>query len=557
MRQPGKRAVEYVPRRTHWLELPGAVRKPGRRLSPRLRFSLLLLGLLLLPLSAGSGGGLGLPVRYYRLELPSAAPALVRIAGAPEMQAAPVSLGYFSTQGEFVFTGDEPRGFLYGYDPAPAPDAPHGRALVLEIATPARAEEYLDDYLDEIRGKVKVLNARDNELLLARQDKAKRPSRVDQLADAILSSSEDDLKGGALDDWIGEVLGSGLDSSALASLPEALSQQAQNRAALKRLYYTSQEARLDLRLSKFELQLALARLPKPEFDALLSLGDEKLVRKMMQTELDRLGEAWNSRQQELLRNGTKQRQWLERSLGASGFSLPQSPQDAAAPLPGFSAPAADLRQSLRQAAVAARIAMDQAELDSLGRLLNLLAQAQAAAQSSGPGLGQALARYEAPASAFAALKPEELPGSGLAAQAGADPRGALEVLASLAQAFNSVGRDDRVLFRARAAEAEAGSGVRPGGKGVGVHPDEAAYGLLVVDACRRAEAGRELPPPAQSPPPDRGGAEIVAPEDGGLAARLEQAVASPESLGFEGADPGFLMLMEWYARLSRAALKGQ
>lgn len=556
MRGPGKRVVEYVQRRTHWLELPGAVRQPRRSLDPLLKAAFLLTGLLLLPLQAGGGGGLSLPVHYHRLELPGVAPVLVAIPGAPSMQAAPVSLGYFSTRGEFVFTGDEPRGFLYGYDPSPAPDAPHGRALVLEIATPARAEEYLEDYLDEIRGKVKVLNARDNELLLARQDNAKRLSRVEQLADGILGVGEDELKGGALDDWIGEVMASGLDSTALAGLPEALNQQAQNRAALKRLYYSSQEARLDLRLSKFELQLALARLPRPEFDELLSLGDEKLVRRMLTTELGRLGEAWNSRQQELLRSGARQRQWLERSLTQSGFGLPSAPPAApAAPATRLSAPLTDPRADLKRAAVAARIAMDQAELDSLGRLLNMLAHALAAAEDSGPGLGQALARHEAPIGAFTLLKPEELPGSGQAAQAASDPGAEMQVLAALAEAFNSVGREDRIQFRN--TDAADPGGVRLGGKGVKVHPDEAAYGLLVVDACRRAEAGRELAPPAQSPPPDKAGAEVLAPEPGGIAERLGQAVANPGSVGFGSADPGFLMLMEWYARLSRAALKGQ
>lgn len=231
----------------------------------------LVLALQLIPQAAGTRASLDVPLYWHRLLLEQRAPALLQLElPAGEWQVTPESLGYFIEPDaggslRFVYAGEVPRGLIYG--------AYREGVAVLELSAPNDSEAFIDNHLAAIRDQVAELNARQNLLRLERRAHAARQSVPEQLADEL---------------WAEPHGGPGRPAASLSyqlrgqgeTILAALAEEATVRARLKELYYSIQVARVDVWLAQFELQLALAGIPEPQFSELLSLGDSSMVRQI-------------------------------------------------------------------------------------------------------------------------------------------------------------------------------------------------------------------------------------------------------------------------------------
>lgn len=244
----------------------------------------------MVPFLAGPSNELSIPVSYARLQLAERAPAVLDLdLPAADYSVAPASLGYFAGDGSFVYSADVARGVIF---------ATHDDGIVvLEISVSPSAETYLARQLDSIKLGVDDVNAHQNMLLLAREENPETPA-LSRGCEALWDWLGPDLDGKLPPDWADAL---SLDAEETGQLRRELVTLGRHRARLKQLYYDVQAARLQLRLAEFDLQLALARLPRPDFDGLMSLGDAELVRETAQQEVARLRTAWTARQAALIR----------------------------------------------------------------------------------------------------------------------------------------------------------------------------------------------------------------------------------------------------------------
>ncbi|MBN2081895.1 hypothetical protein JW859_06755 [bacterium] len=500
----------------------------------------LCLLLVAIPVWAGPSSDLSLPVHYARVELDQRAPVLLSLGlPATDYAISPAGLGYFDAEKNFIYSAEVARGLIYGRR--------GGEVLVIEIAAPAEAELYLDQQLDGIRAQVDEVNRQKNLLRLARLDEPVVSRQAAELYEALKQELGPGLDGPLPDSWAGKVDSGNRDIAALG--PELLA-LARHQARLKRLYYDSQAARLALMLRKYELQLALARLPQPEIDELLSLGDTELVNQTMQQAVDRLNEAWSTRYDELATLLAGDRQVLARL----GQTVPGDPlATAASPLayvtpieefrgpqhdtPEYSwfpeddtvAPADDLE--LNQLVLEARLVINSAEEEMLSERLAELGDATRLIESQrlpewtdlprlAPQLKQLQLKGLEELAAFAAMEAEAR-----------EPDSAANLLLALAQAFESPAQPPADQTQAAAHHTATGLPV----PAVELTPNEVAYGLLVTDRCRLGAN------------PDVRRVDVMA----DLGERLEAVLEFPADFDTAAYNLGFLEFIHWYAMLDR------
>lgn len=460
---------------------------------------------------------LSLPVSYARVELERRSPALVALnLPSGDYNVAPASLGYFAAPNLFVYSATVSRGVIYGQA--------EGSVVVLEVAAPPGAEVYLEDQVSQIRAFVREENRRENLLHSARQNQVPEYERLKERAGQLLEKLSTDLTGPLPSRWLDTVAHE--YRGELVEVTAALSDYGRHRAGLKRLYYDGQLARLDLLERQFDLQLALARLPDPQIEELLSVGDEQLVRGTVLGEVERLEAAWGGRLTELERQLASDRQWLARvevryaAPAPDPLSLELLPEPYLdGPPPGPGTPL-DPRSQLEQAIVQARLAVASAEASSLEQCLERLSSLRLHVAAGGVPQWTDLPRLEFRPQRLSRPLLASLPDFASVVGAAQDQPAALGLLRALAYSFEQ---------RTVPGELErAGEIVDNNGR-----PFELAYGLVLVDQAVRREENGEA------------GA-------GGIAQAVGRILEQPDEYGMAALDLGYLRFMRWYAQLSRA-----
>jgi len=452
----------------------------------------------LAPFLAGPSNELSIPVSYARLQLAERAPAVLDLdLPAADYRVAPASLGYFADDGSFVYSADVARGVIYATHD-------HG-VVVLEIAVAPGAEQYLARQLDSIKLGVDDVNAHQNMLLLAREECPDTPA-LSRGCEALWDWLGPDLDGQLPPDWANVL---GLAAEDTEQLRRELVALGRHRARLKQLYYDVQAARLNLRLAEFDLQLALARLPRPDFDGLMSLGDADLVRETAREQIARLRTAWTARQAALIRQrGTDLSRLdnLRLGRGAGSEEHGESPEWAD-----------DFESGLRRA----RIIVASAELESIRLRLAELEEAEHHVAGDGLPAWTDLPRHRPVLEPLQLNGLEELADFAMVEEAARLPETALPLLIDLARCFETGGVP---------AAMAAPQGWSP-------FPDEVAYGLFIVDRCRLGPVES-----AAASQADGGALET-------LIAQLERVREFPADFELAQYNLGLLPFLCWYARL--------
>jgi hypothetical protein len=473
-----------------------------------LTFALLFTLLGLAPLRGGDVE-LQIPVSYARVKLGARVPTLVTVdlpAGSYTVE--PPSLGYFNNKSEFVYTADEPRGLIYSKSGE--------KVVVLELQSPARSEEFVKDYLQRIRSAVTNLNARKNELLQARQRFAMASARPKQLAAIPLGMNSLDLAQGFAD-WSARcgAEGQGMLTSALSALEGAASE----RNELKRLHYESEKADIELAVRSFDLQVALARLPRPKFASVLGKSDRTGVQANALRELEKRQQTYLQRHGELEQQQRMDMQWLSgnqvaQSLAALTAVPVMVPASSDLPYP--------LDTSLRESIQQTRLSLSSAESEYIDSALSAVTTAIAYVKAGGVLEGEELPRVTIERGQFANLRVSDLDDLAVVEASAIYPGPASNLLLELAQAFERP-EDPKPLHLNNAGNTYK----------LDVIPREVGYGLLIVDRCKRVQ------------PTSSGRSDV---ED--LAERLQSMLDKPAQHGAAENDLGYLEFMRWYARLA-------
>lgn len=496
----------------------------------------------LAPFLAGPSNELSIPVSYARLQLAERAPAVLDLdLPAADYRVAPASLGYFADDGSFVYSADVARGVIYATHD-------HG-VVVLEIAVAPGAEQYLARQLDSIKLGVDDVNAHQNMLLLAREECPDTPA-LSRGCEALWDWLGPDLDGQLPPDWANVL---GLAAEDTEQLRRELVALGRHRARLKQLYYDVQAARLNLRLAEFDLQLALARLPRPDFDGLMSLGDADLVRETAREQIARLRTAWTARQAALIRQrGTDLSRLDNLRLAGEPAVAPVPPEAAPLAITGPTIPespfarfpesamrveppvddtrgadsderrespewADDFESGLRRA----RIIVASAELESIRLRLAELEEAEHHVAGDGLPAWTDLPRHRPVLEPLQLNGLEELADFAMVEEAARLPDSALPLLIDLARCFETGGVP---------AAMAAPQGWSP-------FPDEVAYGLFIVDRCRLGPVES-----AAASQADGGALET-------LIAQLERVREFPADFELAQYNLGLLRFLCWYARL--------
>jgi hypothetical protein len=476
----------------------------------------------LIPQIAGVQTALLVPVRYAKVALPERAPAVISLAvPVTELTIAPASLGYFSPAGEFVYSADVDRGLIYGYKPGTA--AP---VYVVEIAAPQQAREFIDQHLERIRTWTRELNTRRNRLRLERLELDALPARPAALSLASQFWDKADAADGDASEGQWLVRGAGYGAGAAGDLAALLEAQAGRRAKMKELYYAALEARLELALAQYELQLALARLPERSGPVLLPQPTAAQIAMLELQRLDGLKLGWAQRQAR-----------LEQCLAtAPSARFAAEPLDVTSFVPGsgvlpqLGAPAPqvqpvalrDARVNLKLAAQAAQQRLWQAELTAsklalyrLGVIERQVAQAAGQEQQGLPRFSVDQALLDQPAlSLQTAAQVEALTGEEA-------------LIAGLLLKLERLYEGGRGTPGPQAIEEQL-QDLRPKG-------EEVPCGLLAVDHCVRSAAGK----PAT------------------LEQQLGSILNAPDAYGIAALDPGYLRFMQWYAGVVQDAVAAQ
>jgi len=454
--------------------------------------------------------------RYERLELTSRAPAVIRFDQPHDSwQSAPASLGYFSGSHEFVYTAQESRGLIFGLV--------KGEVIVIEIAAPDIDRSFIQGHLTDIRKRVSQLNAQKNLLRLARQQYPRADREIEQQVAGLWS----ELDGNAENPGLEPVLDYSVatHNSRLADLTAQISAVARHQARLKRLYYEGQFARLQLLLSQFDLQVALAQLPNPEMNELLSLGDRRLVTQTTMDEIERLRKAWQTRRKDLDRMQAITRQWIARAEQRDD-STPANVLDMLlAPLRYYTreeTTARDIwsspRAQLEIALASGQSTIATTELDQISAGLALLTEAQEHVLAGGLPVWAELPRLSVKVAQSPALPLDQLAPElevGLAGSATLDQW--IELILALAKSFET-------------------SGNYTGELDFSPYPLEAAHGVQLINKwCNSVsvEDGEE--------DDNQAGLSLVD--------KLDLILAYPNEYSVGAYDLSFLRFVKWYVQL--------
>jgi hypothetical protein len=496
-----------------WRPAPFAMHGPDRR-RVLLEHALALCCLLvfvaaLLPRPAGHEGALALPVDYHRIELPERAPVVIAVAlPAGDYDIEPESLGYFDKPGQFIYTAAVARGVIFG--------RVNGRAVVLEVAAPQDSQAFLQYHLDQIRAKVAELNHQENLLAASRTAAAAVRGQLDQAV------AKQYAKLGARAGRVDLARAKAFARQAQATPAEArasLERLAEQQAEQKQLYYECQRTRLGILGQQAALQVALARLPEPHFNELLSLGDDQVVREAVQAELGRLEQAWQARADK-----------LGRELDKLPPPAPVAADTEPAPLPGMPPRIPDAPTQDDAAAELARVLRETRRTQLAGELAELkpclgqLARIRAQALSGQPPAWTTLPRLKFTPRRLAQPSLASLPGYSAVLGLDGAPEPTLALLEQLARRFEGW---------------PAAKGQRRGKLGLPAegYPFELPYGLLAIDQVLRNEeaaAGK-----AEAP---------------GIDAGIQARLAFPDNFGLAQLDLAYLRCLDWYAQQERGVL---
>ncbi|MCC7476942.1 hypothetical protein IT575_00670 [bacterium] len=517
--------------------------RPGLRLSPPLTGLLLILALLMLAPPQAGDQGLAVPVRYAKVRLSVRAPSLLRLdLPAGQYFVSPASLGYFSQNNEFVFTSDVQRGLVYGYlphDPAAAPGDNRGAVYLVEISAPSESDLFLGEYLDAIRGRVDQENLAANQLRLAREQDSSEPLKARRLAAQPLAFSRKELSEGAFSEWVERVLHDYGDL--VDGMPAALQAETVDQIELKRLYYQAEAACMDQMLASFELQMTLAKLPKPRIESLIQLGDSSTVQEGGLKQLMRMREGWLLRQDELQQELAQSRLWLEgaggrTSTGRQPFGFPA----AGGQLPDLGSGGLNInpRSALERSVISSRVSLAEAELREISQTLRLADGLKRYIDQGGSGRNnEGFKLLSVPRSAFAPLSVEQLDGFALVEGLARDNGACLPLLLRLARAFEGLDSAKSISLPAMQKQQVLNG-----------EDLEVSYALLLVDRATRiggpepAGMGRREAEPAGT----EGGADAM------LDKQLGLILADPSAGDMADSNLGFVAFMNWYGEVLRA-----
>ena len=504
--------------------------EPRRNFLVRLRQLLLTFAIVFaaFPRPVDPQGTLVVPVYYGCVELKDRSPVLLDL-GLPsgEFQVSPSSLGYFVEGNRFVYTAEVARGLIYGLLGA--------QPVVVELRAPGEAPLYFEEHLRLIRGKVTLLNERQNLLKIARESHSSGLTSF-ELDPRYITALIDPRKATVPEnEWLGAVCEK--NGSRLLTLHSAILDEGRHSAELKRLYYEAQLARLDLILSEFDLQLAMARVPQPQIEQLVNLGDDKQIKEGMHAEIDRLRTSWKTRIDEL--NGAAiSTQRLLRSLEPLPVQMVEvetaTPTehlhfDVGIPtLPSIetmgSYSSLDPRSELQVNLLRSRLVVAEAELEMLAASLASLDAADKHVRTGGvpdwatlPVLTQNVSRLDL-------AQTDTLGDLQLVEAATTSPQAASKFLLALAISFSGDARGLKTMPDDMQEYVD-----------LDTFPNEIQYGLLAVEYELRpdAPAGELAQHPLSSP----------------MVSKLRALVERPQQYGVARHDLGYLSFMAWYAEM--------
>jgi hypothetical protein len=480
------------------------------------------------------------PILYAGVELGERAPVLLSLPAAPEdCTIEPESLGYFVEGGGFVYTADVARGVIYG-----RALQPNGPAFVIEVVAPMSDQAFFENDLQRIRDSVSKLNALRNKLLRDAASQPEASPAVAKLLEQLWDEQAAILDAPPEPAWLARA--GRLGRERREELLKALSTEAGRRARLKGLYYAMQEARAELVLRQYDLQLELSRLPKRSGPQLLPKPAAAQIAQASQAGFDALARAWRAREAGLnARVGAAQAKLTLLELApAPAGAVSMVPQDAP-PLTGIASltpppPAPSASQlELERAALQAWSRVANAELESARYALQVLSEAKEYIAKSA---GQAWEALPKRAVATADMATPALGVLGLADvdTVAADPALLAAALLKLDRLYEGGrGKPGPPEVEQRLA------GIRPRGQ-------EVRFGLLAIDRCaKHAAASAPLAAPAGSPPGtlDSAAATVESGVARQVMARLDSMMADPDAYGVAALDLGYLRFMRWYAGL--------
>ncbi len=457
-----------------------------------------------------------IPVYYDRIELEQRSPVALNLdLPHAEYQVSPAGLGYFDDDGRFIYTADVARGLIYGRN--------HKGVIAIELSAPQREPVYMEERISRIRGQVETINDIKNRLRLRRLsfDEGRNPfeEAVDELWNANTGEtgipSVGDLSQAMARQYAGQEL----------AASRVMADRSYNIAELKQLWYESQFARLDLLLEQFDLQLGLAQLPRQQFDELLSLGDEKLVRETMLGEIDRLRRTWQERGIILDMEMASDLRLVNDSSSLGSLVALASPLSLTVPADSASRLSDSTRDDLLLVSLAqTRTRIANAEREMLQRGLQKLEDAarhvQAGVLPSWTEISEIRVqpvRLELPAI-------EELDLFARVGNTAVDPQRARDLLLELNRSFEKDLNKDLGEF------GMSWGGARENRE---LSSNELAYGLLAVDSSTRSN-----------------GSATQHSADGVLLPQLlEDILASPQGYDVSQYELGYLRFMKWYAEL--------
>jgi hypothetical protein len=526
---------------------------------------------LFLPWPGGTYTVLRVPVQYKRVDLVKSEPIVLELAlPAGEYQVEPASLGYFADDGagdvrRFVYSAEVPRGLIFG---RPATKFVGGGTpvFVVEVNAPDTGKDYLDVQLNTIRGKVAELNRQRNLLLQADQTNPARRSQFFKTIDALWSNLSFTQRGLADAGWTAQVLRK--YPGEVTKLEQLLAADSEARGELKARWYHTEQARIDLLLSQYDLQVSLARLPRRRSEQLLSLGKEQLVRETVLKQIEHLSRAWQKRRDELARLGELAQLELLRVESQLGSAAPAPEGSGVASLlklttPGVpqTQPAIPPKPRLEHAVMQAWLAVQAKELESIAAALPALERAKAHIASLPVNDVASLPRMAVAAPDFSSPTLEELRYYG-ELDMGADPQMTAKILAGLAKQFETPPGE----FPAEPEMPETFGVVQRGRQmqkvlshgDVDTSPWEVAYGLLALE--RTTSRGSIAPVDGAvdavlaSKAKAQVGLDPTVATRAAVAGQLDLILRNPDSRGLAAYDLAFLRFMRWYAGLE---LKGE
>ncbi|MCB1217130.1 hypothetical protein KDL44_07040 [bacterium] len=475
---------------------------------------LLLLAAVLVPSVSRPFSPLTIPVYYDRVDLTQRSPVAINLdLPKGKYEVSPAGLGYFDDKGRFIYTADVTRGLIYGRS--------RRGVVAIELSAPQREPVYMEERIERIRQRVSDINDIKNRLRLRRLSFEEGRNAFEEGVDGIWNANAADSGLPPVGSLAGALAGkySGHELEAA----RVLSERSYNIAEQKQLWYESQFARLDLLLEQFDLQLGLAQLPRQQFDELVSLGDERLVRETMLGEIERLRTAWQARRGVLDLELASDLQLVSAGSNAGGIGSLAAPSSLTTPLfpaEGFTGNAPDslLVQSLAET----RTRVADAEKQMIQRGLTKLEDASRHVQAGVLPSWTEVREIEVDPVRLELPAIEELDLFARVGDSSVDPQQARDLLLELNRSFEAdISRD---------MGNSPGSSWSDEDDGSALESHELAYGLLAVDSSKHG-----LATPGQG--------RLQLPQ------LLEDILQSPQGYDVSQYELGYLRFMKWYAEL--------